>query len=281
MRYGAHLPLIDFGDGHPALADLRAYASRAAALGYEALSANDHLVYPRPWLDGPTALAATIADSADMTIATTVCNPVVRGPVQTAKMLAALHALSGGRMIAGVGPGSSPRDYEAVGLDFDNRWPLFEAAVRDLRAQLPDGPPIWIGSWGSAAGLRRVARLGDGWLASVYNTTPERFRESLTGLPAGLPNALATGWMFVSEKRSEVDRVLEEVLAPMLDRPAGALRELALPIGSAEQCAERMSAWADAGVQRLFVWPLRDNLSQLERFAESVVPLVPTSSSGQ
>lgn len=281
MKYGAHLPLIDFGSGHPTLADLRAYASRAAMLGYEFLCANDHLIYSRPWLDGPTALAATIADSAAMTIATTVCLPVIRGPAQTAKTLAALHTLSGGRLIAGVGPGSSPRDYEAVGLEFDKRWSLFEAAVRELRAQLPDGPPVWIGSWGSQAGLRRVARLGDGWLASVYNTTPERFRESLAGLPEGIPNALATGWMFVSEKRAEVDRVLEDVLAPMLGRPADALRELALPIGSAAECAERMSAWADAGVQRIFVWPLRDDLAQLERFAESVVPLVPTSSSGQ
>jgi hypothetical protein len=30
-------------------------------------------------------------------------------------------------------------------------------------------PPIWICSWGSDAGLRRVARFGDGWLASAYN----------------------------------------------------------------------------------------------------------------
>ena len=39
----------------------------------------------------------------------------------------------------------------------------------------PNGPPIWIGSWGSTAGMRRVARLADGWLASGYDTTPESF----------------------------------------------------------------------------------------------------------
>ncbi len=44
----------------------------------------------------------------------------------------------------------------------------------------PKGPPIWIGSWGSDAGLRRVARLGDGWLASGYNTTPEDFAKTRT-----------------------------------------------------------------------------------------------------
>jgi alkanesulfonate monooxygenase SsuD/methylene tetrahydromethanopterin reductase-like flavin-dependent oxidoreductase (luciferase family) len=125
------------------------------------------------------------------------CLPIVRGPIQTAKTLAAIDILSGGRLVVGVGPGSSPRDYAAIGLDFEERWKRFDEAIITLRSlpsedaesfegtfystedlalePLPtrrEGPPIWIGSWGSPAGLRRVARLGDGWLASGYNTTP-------------------------------------------------------------------------------------------------------------
>jgi alkanesulfonate monooxygenase SsuD/methylene tetrahydromethanopterin reductase-like flavin-dependent oxidoreductase (luciferase family) len=60
----------------------------------------------------------------------------------------------------------------------------------------------------------------------------------------------------------------------MLNRPLEDLRELALPIGSAEQCAERMSAYADAGARRVFVWPLADEVRQLELFRERVIPLV-------
>jgi alkanesulfonate monooxygenase SsuD/methylene tetrahydromethanopterin reductase-like flavin-dependent oxidoreductase (luciferase family) len=78
-----------------------------------------------------------------------------------------------------VGPGSSQRDCEAVGADFEGRWSHFDDAVRLLRSLLrgeagepnesfaaPDGPlapaparpvPVLIGSWGSPAGLRRVA----------------------------------------------------------------------------------------------------------------------------
>jgi alkanesulfonate monooxygenase SsuD/methylene tetrahydromethanopterin reductase-like flavin-dependent oxidoreductase (luciferase family) len=298
MEYGAHLPLIEFDGGGRTLADLRAYARRASALGYRYLCANDHLLFGRPWLDGPTALAATIDASADMTLATTVCLPVIRGPVQTAKLLAALDLLSDGRLVAGVGPGSSERDYAAIGLPFEERWGRFEEAIRALRSLLgekadsfagefysteglalepapssPAGPPIWIASWGSPAGLRRVARLGDGWLASGYNTTPAGFRESL-GRLGGFPNAIATMWTYVSESRRDAERMLAEVLAPMLRRPVEALRELALPIGSAEQCAERVSAYRDAGAERIFVWPLADELRQLERFHEDVVPLV-------
>ncbi len=311
MEYGAHLPLIDLDGGPLRLADLTAYARRAAALEYRFLCANDHLLFGRPWLDGPTALAATLEASGEMTVATTVALPVVRGPAQTAKLLAAIDLLSGGRLVAGVGPGSSARDYAAAGISFDERWKRFDESVRALRSLLSgqgegftgafystEGlaleprplrpPPIWIASWGSPAGLRRVARLGDGWLASGYNTTPLRFRESLALLseqlraagksPQAFPNGIATMWLYVTGNHREADRMLMEVLAPLLNRPVEALRELALPIGPAELCAERISAYAEAGAERVFLWPLADALGQLELFVESVMPLVPAGS---
>ena len=146
------------------------------------------------------------------------------------------------------------------------------------------GPPIWIGSWGSKPGLRRVARLADGWLASAYNTTPDTFRAGLAYLgeqlaasgrrPEGFANGLATMWLHVTERRAAAERVLGDVLAPMLNRPVEALRALSLPIGPAELCAERLTAFSRAGVQRVFVWPLGNELEQLELFQERVAPLV-------
>jgi len=266
MIYGAHLPLI----GPPT--DLGAYARQAAALGYDVLCANDHLLFRQPWLDGPTALASVIEASGAMTLATTVALPVIRGPVQTAKLLGALDLLSGGRLIAGVGPGSSRDDYAAVAIPFEERWPRFDAAVGELRSLLgeleprPVGAPLWVASWGSDAGMRRVARLGDGWLASGYNTTPEAFAQARTAVP-DLPNAIATMWLYVTESRAQAERRLE-ALAALLGRPVDALR--GLPIGSAEHCAERIAAFAQAGAERIFVWPLADELDQLERFREAV-----------
>jgi alkanesulfonate monooxygenase SsuD/methylene tetrahydromethanopterin reductase-like flavin-dependent oxidoreductase (luciferase family) len=70
VEYGAHLPLIDLGPPR-SLAGLAAYARTAARLGYRYLCANDHLVFGRPWLDGPTALASLIGASGDMTLVTT------------------------------------------------------------------------------------------------------------------------------------------------------------------------------------------------------------------
>ena len=294
MEFGAHLPLIDLGSGF-SLAGLKAYARAADALGYRYLCANDHLLFNEPWLDGPTSLAAVIAESGGMTLATTVSLPVVRGPVALAKTLTALDVLSDGRLLVVVGPGSSRRDYAAVGVPFEERWPRFDEAVPMMRALLrgrpglpgrfysaadvqlaparQDGPPLWVASWGSPAGLRRVRREGDGWLASAYNTTAERFGSCVEAL-GPLPNALGTAWMYVTEDAREADDVIRDVLAPMVKRDSGELRAAALPIGPAEVCAHRLGEYARAGVQRVFLWPLAEHVAQLELFMERVAPLV-------
>ena len=308
MDYGAHLPLMDFGGNPYTLDHLIDYAKTADALGFQALSMNDHLVFSVPWLDGPTALAAVMSYTGDMTLATTVSLPIVRGPVALAKTLGAIDRLSGGRMMVAIGPGSSQRDYAAVGIDFDERWKRLDEAVQALRAMWQDGsepfvgqfyntedmtlepypaqsdgPPIWIGSWGSEAGLRRTARLADGWLASAYNTTPTMFAEGLERLggflrdngkdPATFPNALATMWFYIADGRREAEKVFQERLVKNIHRSEEDLRAR-LPFGSAEDVAKKLRAYQDAGVQRIFMWPVVDEVRQLERFAERVVPLI-------
>src|SRR6476619_6080048 len=104
MEFGVHLPLISFTGEQRSLDDLLAFTDAARDLGYTHLCTNDHLVFARPWLDGPTALAAVLPRSGTMQLATTVVVPALRGPVATAKLLAALDVLSDGRLIVGVGP---------------------------------------------------------------------------------------------------------------------------------------------------------------------------------
>ena len=308
MDYGAHLPLMALNGQRWSLRSLLEYTEIAERLGFSALSANDHLLFPRPWLDGPTAMAAVLARSGEIALATTVALPVVRGPVALAKSMAALDLLSGGRLIVGVGPGSSTRDYHAVGIPFEERWKRIEEAVQAMRAlwnregpafkgefystegivlepypaQQP-GPPIWIGSWGSEAGLRRTARLGDGWLASAYNTTPEAFASALGRLgehlsatgkdPDRFPNAVATMFFYVTEDRTVAGRIIREVLSPTLNRPEEELSQRLL-VGSAGECAEKLAAYQGAGAQRIYLWPVKDELLQLEVFMERVAPAV-------
>jgi alkanesulfonate monooxygenase SsuD/methylene tetrahydromethanopterin reductase-like flavin-dependent oxidoreductase (luciferase family) len=78
---------------------------------------------------------------------------------------------------------------------------------------------------------------------------------------------------FVTDDRAHAAAVLTEVLAPMLNRGVEELRAI-LPLGSAEECAEKLLAYARAGAQRVFLWPLANERTQLEVFRERVVPLL-------
>jgi probable F420-dependent oxidoreductase len=308
VEFGVHLPVMDFGGTRFDLQRLLDFTDAAGDLGFAAVAANDHMVFATPWLDGPTALAAVASHSRGMELATTVALPVIRGPVQLAKQLAAVDVLSGGRLVAGVGPGSSRDDYAAAGIDFDERWTRFDETIGVLRAlwsgkatppggrhysfgelQLAprppraDGIPIWVGSWGSDAGLRRVARLADGWLASAYNTTPALFANAGQRLrhllehrgrdATAFPNAIATMWFHVTDDRGEGERVLQELLAPRVHRDVDELRTR-LAFGPADEFAAKLRALAAAGAQRVYVWPVTGEIEQLERFSRSVRPAV-------
>lgn len=310
MKYGVHLPQIAIDEPDWTLQGLIEYAETAERLEFRYLCANDHLLFSQPWLDGPTALAVLLSHT-ELTLATTISLPVVRGPVALAKTLSTIDLLSDGRLIVGVGPGSSERDYEAVGIPFEERWSRFDESIRTLRAlwdqdrtfegefystddivlkpppaQQPR-PPIWIGSWGSKVGLRRVARLGDGWLASGYNTTPAMFEDGRTRLgtelhdagedPNQFPNAIATMFFHVTEDEAEASQLIHDQIAPILGRPPDELAERLL-VGPAQKCAELLAAYRTAGVQRVFLWPVKDELEQLRLFREQIVPSVDKAS---
>jgi alkanesulfonate monooxygenase SsuD/methylene tetrahydromethanopterin reductase-like flavin-dependent oxidoreductase (luciferase family) len=306
MRLGAHLPLIDFESRGYDLRLLTSYTDAARDLGFDALASNDHITFQRPWLDGIVALSSVVERSGDMLLATTVSLPAVRGPAVLAKAAAAIDILSGGRLVLGVGPGSSVNDYQAVGLPFEERWARLDESVQVLRRHLRGssapfdgrfykttaeleprplqggGIPIWIGSWGSEAGLRRVARLGDGWLASAYNTSPDQLQAGRKKLdimleqagkpPTGFPTSLATMWTYVTSDPATGDRYLA-ALAKMLNRTVPSVAPQVL-VGPPEECAAKLSSYARAGVDTLFVWPLSDETTQLELLVREVGPLL-------
>ncbi len=308
MEFGAHLPVIGFHGPSFSLSHLLDYTEAVERLGFATLCVNDHLIATRPWLDSLTALASVITHTDRVKLMAVVL-PVVRGPIPLAKALAALDVLSNSRLVVGAVPGSLPQDYALVDIAFEERSKRFDEIIPLLRSLLGPGMPpfqgqfysstasslepfpaqeaelpIWIGSWGSDAGLRRVARLGDGWLASAYNTTPESFADGLTRLsydlqaagkmPDSFPNALASMFCYLTEDPYVAERILTKVISPTLYRPVDQLRERLL-VGSAAECIDKLLGFKEAGVQQVFLWPVDDELRQLNLFYEQVIQQVP------
>ena len=78
-------------------------------------------------------------------------------------------------------------------------------------------------------------------------------------------------YFYVTEERNEAGQVVRDHLSH-LRRPESELCERLL-VGSAEQCAEKIAGYKVAGAQRMFLWPIADELRQLETFQEQVAAL--------
>ena len=222
-----------------------------------------------------------------MTLATTVRSPSSAGPCRARSCSPRSTRCRAAGSWPGSGPGSSARDYEAAGVPFEERWPRFDdsiGALRRCRAATSAAPsqPAWsrgprrgIASWGSPRGLRRVARLGDGWLASGYNTTPERFGACRAALPGCAPERDRDD-VAVRDRGPRGGRADARRRARPDARPQ---RRRAARAGAADRRRPRTARSGSARSGRRAPsgsscgrW--RTSCEQLERFRADVVPLV-------
>jgi len=287
------------------------FAQNAEILGYDSLSVNDHIVFHTSWLDAITTLSAIAASTRRILIGTSILNIVVRNPIVSAKALAAIDILSSGRLFAGVGPGSHRGDYNACGIDFNERWPRFSEALLIFTRLLSDvdnssrsfdykgkyythkdilltpkpvqkpHPPIYIGSWGSDIGLKRVAKYTNGWMASAYNITPAKFKEKWNFLLAyrkslgkeeeeqPFDNSVMSMFGYISDDKEKVRRAAKEILSPALGRSAEDLEQKLL-FGSLDECLRKIRNLVDAGVKRIHFWPVLDYEEQICVFKNGI-----------
>ena len=302
---------MGFDGNQPTKEQIISLTQYAEALGYDSLSVNDHIVFHTSWLDAISTLSAVAASTIRILIGTSILNIVVRNPVICAKALAAIDILSSGRLFAGVGPGSYRGDYDACGIDFSERWPRFSEALEILVMLLSSDnsssrpfdykgkyytlkdtllmpkpvqkphPPIYVGSWGSDVGLKRVAKYSNGWMASAYNITPAKFKEKWNFLLAyrkslgkgedeePFDNSVMTMFGYIHDDKDKVREVVKEILSPALRRPAEDLEQMLL-FGSLDQCLRKIRNLVDAGVKRIHFWPVLDYEDQICKFKSGI-----------
>jgi alkanesulfonate monooxygenase SsuD/methylene tetrahydromethanopterin reductase-like flavin-dependent oxidoreductase (luciferase family) len=291
-------------------------AQYAEALEYDSLSVNDHIVFHTSWLDAISTLSAVAASTTRVLIGTSILNIVARNPVVCAKELAAIDILSSGRLFAGVGPGSYRGDYDACGIDFSERWPRFSEALEIVVKLLSNNnnnndnssrpfnykgqyytlkdilltpkpvqkphPPIYVGSWGSDVGLKRLARYSNGWMASAYNITPAKFKEKWNFLldyrkslgkakaqEEPFENSVMSMFGYIDDNKDKVRKVVREILSPALRRPAEDLEQMLL-FGSLDECLRKIRNLVDAGVKRIHFWPVLDYKSQIFKLKNGI-----------
>jgi probable F420-dependent oxidoreductase len=312
MRYGFYLPTrgpLATRDGVLTL------AREGERLGLHSAMIADHIVFPvtseseYPYtLDGKhpsggdaletfSILGVVAGATERLRLVTSVLVLPYRNPVLTAKMVASLDVLSGGRVTLGVGVGWLKEEFEALrSPDFDKRgavtdewlaifkrlWTQSPASFAgkfysfaDIRAEpLPlqkPHPPIWVGGHSPAA-LRRTARHADGWhpvgAVAASPLPPDEMRAHLATLKR-LTEAEGRDFaaLHISYKAPLYDTGIP-------DR-GGERRSFS---GTPEQIADDIRAFGTIGVHEL-IFDFRgqsqaESIERLQRFAAEVMPLV-------
>lgn len=177
--------------------EVMARASLIERVGFDGIWLGESIgrsTSPRP--DPLAWLVLCAAGTEGIELGTAVLQLPLRHPAELAQRLISMHALCGGRFVAGLGAGSTRADYAAVGVDFDSRFKMLADGLRIVRglcrgeqvgdaylAGWPDragGPPIVIGAWASGIWVKRAARDYDGWMGSGRSGTFRELKDGIT-----------------------------------------------------------------------------------------------------
>jgi len=275
-KIGVQLPEVERFVPWPELVGM---ARAAEAVGFDSIWLGDHLLYDLPdgSVRGPwevfTSMAALAAATTRVQIGSLVASLGFHEPAMLAKMAATVDAISGGRLILGVGAGWNQREYNAYGIAYDHRVDRFEEAFGLVRRLLagetvthtgtyhtldrclvdppaarPGGPLLMLGSNSPrmlSIGLPHVHQWNVWW--TIYGNTPE-------GLAAVVDDVRA--------RTAAVGRNPDEVEATAcvyVRVPGGEGRTMGDPTnakvtaltGSPEQVAEQLAAFAAVGAAHL------------------------------
>jgi probable F420-dependent oxidoreductase len=281
---------------------IRRYLARAEALGFTGAWVVEQVIGTIPSLEPIELLTFAAATTTRLRLGAAVLLTALRSPVHTAKSLATLDQLSGGRLDIGVGLGGSTAVYPAFGLSAERRaarfaegiglmkrlWTeprvTFDGAFYRLKdipmepkpLQRPH-PPIWFGAHHPDA-LRRAATLGDAFMGAGSLSTA-KFAEEVALLRRALeaagrdPDAFPVAkrvYIAVDADRARAARRLADWFGGFYHRPQ--LAEEVSVWGSVEECAEGLRAVVAAGARLLMLNPVFDDEEQLERFASELAP---------
>ncbi len=265
--------------------DVAAAATRAEALGFDAVTMGDHLLMDFPGVperlgmpDSLTLLAALAATTRRITIAPNVAATAYRNPAMLANMAATINEISGGRFILGLGAGWHEAEFRSYGFPFDHRVDRFEEALQIIlpllrgecvtfhgkyydaeRCELPPwgarnaGPPIMIGAKGPRM-MRLAARHADIWDSDRAPdcADPTALRPAVAAIDAacrdvGRDPATLTKTTWIQVEVSGHSRPEDGSLAAQTASWGAAS-------GSPEELAELFLGFAAEGFSRVGVW---------------------------
>ena len=306
MRWSLRLPTdrVDLGDEFVSAHAIAEIARAAESAGFDAVYVTDHPMPDDEWLrtgghqalDPLIALTCVAMATQHLHLMTHIYVMPYRNPFLTAKGVATLDLLSGGRVLFGLGAGYLKAEFDALGVSFEERNAITDEAIRAVKAawsgdsvrlqgstfnavghtvlplpvQRPH-PPIWVGG-NSRIAIRRAVELGDGWMP---NPTAARFvaRRRTSALES--IDDLKSGIRYAAEHGQSIGRVTPiSVCSAPFNRA-----EFGTPKWSPGEMLEEVHAQAEIGVDwlamRMNANTRREYLKAIEQFGRDILSAGP------
>jgi probable F420-dependent oxidoreductase len=273
--------------GTPRYRDIQAMAQTAEAVGFDSFWLADHVIFRSPEGENVgcwecfTFLSALAAVTTTIALGPLVACTSFRNPALLAKMADSLDEISGGRFILGLGSGWNEPEYEMFGWPFDHRVGRFEEAMAIIapllregrvdfhgqyydvsdavlapRGPSPKGPPLMIGGTRPRM-LRLTAQYAD-----AYNTDTVFSAARVTELWEGMRAACAA----VGRDPATLELTSFTSVRILKDGESAQPNEQAI-VGTAEEVAQALQEFADAGVTHLIIRFEQLGVAGIEAFA--------------
>ena len=294
----------------PTIDELQAFVLLVDRAGFDSLWVGDHISFPAPIFDPLLQLAQAAVVSRRLMLGTSVLLLPLRHPTPVAKQVITLDHLTEGRLVLGVGVGGEfPKEYAACDVPHNERGARLSEGVTVLRKffsgeavshsgkfygpfedvpmrpppRQAGGPPIWFAGRKEAA-LRRIGRLGDGFLS--YVITPDMYRAALATITAAAeaagrnPATFGTGHLLFTRLDKTYEDALDHAAETLSLRYAMDFRKAAArycALGTPQQVAEKIREFHAAGVRHIvldLLGPYEQRNQQVEWFASDVAPLL-------
>ncbi|MFZ0657420.1 MAG: LLM class F420-dependent oxidoreductase [Candidatus Binataceae bacterium] len=270
---------------------LGAVARKAEELGYESLWIPEHIILPveykspypystsgrmpappeTPLHDPMLALAFIAGITTRIRLATGIYVLPIRNPFTTAKAVASLDVLSGGRFIFGVGIGWLEEEFTAVGMDFKNRALRSREYVELLKELWTSNDPVYEGKTVSIEGFRMMPK-------PVQKPHPPFVFGGHTEPSLKRAARLGDGWYGIAESLSDIRGVITRLRG--YEAALGRTTPLELTVSprlGGPVTVEQVRQFAQMGVSRIILGTTpttREQLAEMERLRDQVMAKV-------
>jgi len=258
------------------------WARRADDGPLSSLAVIDRMVYDS--YEPMAALAAAAGITRRVTLATMVLVGPLRNTVLLAKAAASIDALSGGRLVLGLGIGARHEDYKVTGVDHRTRGHQLSEQLAALRAHWederfgprparPGGPPLLVGGLNDEA-FGRAARYADGYMHGggpprAFARAADRARAAW--IDAGRPgrpllwgqgyyalgdDAAAAGARYLRDYYAFTGSFAERIVNGLLTTP--------------QAIVQFVRGYEETGCDDLVLFPTVPDVAQLDRLVEVI-----------